>query len=392
MLTGPSASSISAANGSIPNAAGHAFFRLFTPATVERLLPTTSLLDLPADTVIFHEGDQATCVYLVQTGYVRIVKTAASGASQELIRVGPNGFFGEYGVLDNSARSATAITETACRFICLPQAPLLQALNAMPSTQLFGLLHHILDNLRQTTDRYAEDLVHRTKMSLLGGLLNTILHDFRNPFSIINMTTGILRETHPDDAKLVQHCALIEEQISLMNNMAEDVLDYSRGLVRMERAPLAAGAVFARFKRLNQADLQSKQVVLDLRADDVWIMADANKIQRVLQNLANNAAEMFGPDGGRIAIHAAARGPQVEISVADNGPGIPEVVQQRLFKPFVTAGKAKGIGLGLAIVKSIVESHGGTVMAETSPQRGTTFRIELPRCNPDGTPWQEHGA
>ena len=338
---------------------------------------------------MFHEGDKANCVYLVLTGVVRIVKAAASSDPQVLSRVGPDGFFGEYGVLDSAARSATAIAETPCRFACLPQIPLVQVLNAMPSTQLFGLLHHILDNVRQTTNRYTDDLVRRTKMTALGGMLNTIVHDFRNPFSIISVTAGLLRETHSADATLVQYCTLIEEQIARMNDMAEDVLDFSRGLVHLERAPVATGTILAHFAQLNTSDLRRKNVVFEVHTSDAWLMADTNKILRVLQNLTNNAAEMFGSQGGHISIHATNRGACVEIAVKDNGPGIPKNVQQNLFEPFVTAGKAKGIGLGLPIVKSIVESHGGKVRVETAPDGGTTFRIELPRCNPDGTPWQE---
>ena len=97
---------------------------------------------------------------------------------------------------------------------------------------------------------------------------------------------------------------------------------------------------------------------------------------------------MLSKDSGQIHLRVAAEGDQVVISVSDNGPGIPENVRTRLFEPFATAGKARGIGLGLAIVKSIVASHDGVIQVETATGKGTTFHLRFPRCQPDGSPWK----
>jgi signal transduction histidine kinase len=81
---------------------------------------------------------------------------------------------------------------------------------------------------------------------------------------------------------------------------------------------------------------------------------------------------------GTVEIRAHALGSMVQLEVADNGPGIPLAIRDRVFEPFVTAGKQGGTGLGLSIVKQIVERHGGRVTFQTQSGVGTRFILELP--------------
>jgi signal transduction histidine kinase len=136
--------------------------------------------------------------------------------------------------------------------------------------------------------------------------------------------------------------------------------------------------VLHRFELLNREYLEHSNVQLDVESTDVVLDLDINKILRVLQNLVNNATEMFAGKRGRISIIAATKGDVVEISVRDNGPGIPDVIRSRLFEPFQTHGKEKGLGLGLVITKTLVEAHGGTVSVETMTGKGTTFFLRFP--------------
>jgi signal transduction histidine kinase len=99
-------------------------------------------------------------------------------------------------------------------------------------------------------------------------------------------------------------------------------------------------------------------------------------MQSVFWNLIVNAMEAM-PGGGAIHIAASAVSNRVQITVEDNGPGLPATIRDRLFEPFVTAGKAGGVGLGLAISRETVRCHGGDLWSE--PARGARFVMWLPR-------------
>jgi signal transduction histidine kinase len=365
----------------------HLFFTLFPPEAVRILVPAATITACKAEALIFREGDASDSLYLVLDGSVRILKTMPSDPPHLLTRVEANGFFGEYGVLDGSVRSASAVAAVDSTLARIPREPLLRALNTMPGAHVIGLLHYILNGIRASNERYVQELVKRMRMSMLGESLNTIIHDFRNPLAVINMAAGMMRLQLRDPATIAETCVTIEEQVTRMNCMAEDVLDFSRGVVRLERVPTQASAIVERFDRLNRDYLRQAGVAFQAETLNAWFLADTQKLLRVLQNLVNNAAEMLPDGNGRISVRVTAEDDTVIISVSDNGPGIPEAVRARLFEPFATAGKARGIGLGLAIVKAVVTSHQGVIQVETATGKGTTFHLRFPRCQPDGSPY-----
>ena len=364
----------------------HLFFSLLPAETIPGLIQETTVFPCQADTLIFREGDASDSLYLVLEGSVRIVKNMPADPPFTLSRVEGNGFFVEYGVIDGSVRSASAVAAVDSTLARLPREPLLRALDAMHGTQVFGLLHHIIGSIRAANDRYVQEMVQRTRMSAVGGSLNTIIHDFRNPLTVIKLSANLMnRQIH--EPVVANCCAMIDEQVTRMNDMAEDILDFARGVVRLERTPVSGGAITARFERLNRDYLDRTGIAFRSESADVWLMADQQKMLRVIQNLVNNAVEMLPKGNGRIDLRVAADGAAVVISVSDNGPGIPEALRTRLFEPFATAGKANGIGLGLAIVKSIVTSHEGVIQVETAMGKGTTFHLRFPRCQADGSAW-----
>ena len=105
----------------------------------------------------------------------------------------------------------------------------------------------------------------------------------------------------------------------------------------------------------------------------------SNQLEMALINLVVNAVHAMGEKGGTLSVATRRRGDDVEISVTDEGPGIPEKVRTSLFEPFVTTKpEGKGTGLGLSTVLMVVERHNGHVDFDTDEGRGTTFRITLP--------------
>ena len=117
-------------------------------------------------------------------------------------------------------------------------------------------------------------------------------------------------------------------------------------------------------------------------ATDGWF--DSRKLERVFQNLLVNACEAVTAEEGDIRIDIHANKSTIEVRVADNGHGIPELVRERLFEPFVSQGKENGTGLGLTVVQKIVQDHGGDVRVENTSSEGTVFLIVPPGTR--GTP------
>jgi signal transduction histidine kinase len=120
-------------------------------------------------------------------------------------------------------------------------------------------------------------------------------------------------------------------------------------------------------------------VVLDAQADYTSVWADPDKVQQVLVNLLENACKYASPRG--IGVQLRNIGGAVEVSVSDHGQGIPEADLPLLFQQFFksTEGRPSGTGLGLWISRGLIEAHGGTMTAESSPGVGSTFRFTLPQ-------------
>jgi signal transduction histidine kinase len=111
---------------------------------------------------------------------------------------------------------------------------------------------------------------------------------------------------------------------------------------------------------------------------------DSDRLERVLANLVLNACEAVSPDSGQIVITTTGDRACLQMAVWDNGPGIPPAIQDSVFEPFVSYGKAEGSGLGLAIAKKIVEDHGGEIYLDGKNRTGTLFNITIPFAIPDG--------
>jgi signal transduction histidine kinase len=150
-----------------------------------------------------------------------------------------------------------------------------------------------------------------------------------------------------------------------------------------EMAPLAINDVVERSLELCQYQIQSGRVSLvkHLEADLPRVLGVSNQLEMALINLVVNAVHAMAQRGGTLTVATRRQGDEVEISVCDEGTGIPEKIRATLFEPFVTTkAEGEGTGLGLNIVSSIVSAHGGEVELESEVGRGTTFRVTLPQA------------
>jgi len=356
----------------------HRFFRYFPIVHARRLAKAAQRETYPSQTVIFEEDDASDVIYLVLSGRVELVKHSSGDHYHSLAFANGDDFFGELGALDGSGRSARAITRTEVKAALLPRRAVLEELSQCPWETTMGLFRHVIADLRETNARYVQELIRKEKITLIGEMANSILHDFRSPVTAIQLALGAISK-HGDDSITRSACDTIERQLRRMSVMVEEVLLYARGEARLDRRPVHLSELFANLVAFNTDLLRNSGVRVKTVAGDQKVVLDHDRMIRVLQNLLSNAVEAMPPGRqGVIVLSGNAHKGFCEITVKDNGAGIPKIISSTLFQPFTTYGKKGGTGLGLAIAQGIVAAHGGSISFETRRNRGTTFRIKLP--------------
>jgi signal transduction histidine kinase len=359
--------------------AAHPFFKQTDPAQLAAILAVSTTEDPALDALIFDEGAVADALYLVLRGRVVFHKRMRPGEWLTVNYSEAGDHFGEIGMLTGEPRSLRAVAGRDVRLLRIPGEALVTILRQV-SGPVERLMQSVIQHLHKTTRHYVEDQLQQEKMAVVGNMMNTIIHDFKNPFCLISLSAQMLRQRH-GDADSQRLCLNIERQIDRMVAMAAELYEYSRGEHTLKESDLELRALIEEFKSLNFPFFENPkvQVTIDM-PHALPLRAEKAKLFRVFQNLIGNAIEAFGDKPGRLRIsaHSHDDGKQVLIEVKDNAGGIPEEIRSRFFEPFVTFGKREGTGLGTAIVKSIVEAHGGTIRFETATGVGTTFFITLP--------------
>ncbi len=172
----------------------------------------------------------------------------------------------------------------------------------------------------------------------------------------------------------------------LQAQLVSDILDVSRmrnGTLRIEPQPVRLATIVDDAVEIVRPQMSVKNLVLSMSIpDDVVVCGDAQRLQQVFLNLLANAAK-FTPNDGRISLTASHGDRDVEIVVADSGPGIDPAFLPHVFEPFRQADQGTtreygGLGLGLAITRELVRLHGGTISASNQERGGAMFTVRLP--------------
>jgi signal transduction histidine kinase len=215
-------------------------------------------------------------------------------------------------------------------------------------------------------------------------LARRLAHELKNPLFPLQVTVENLvraRQKSPEifDEVFQEGTATLLAEITNLKNIIGRFSEFSR-MPQPQRRPTQVNDVVHSALRVFSAQLQKHNQIsvrTELAEALPEISADPELLQRALQNLVLNAIDAM-PQGGMLTIGTKAVGDHVEILVSDTGTGLTEEECSRLFTPYYTT-KQHGTGLGLAIVQSVVSDHGGKISVESTKERGTTFRIELPR-------------
>lgn len=240
-----------------------------------------------------------------------------------------------------------------------------------------GRLARTFNNMCASIRQAREELIRQERISTIGRLSASIVHDLRNPLAAIYGGSEMLvdRELPPGHVKRL--AANIYQASRRIQEMLQDLLDVSRGKNRpMEMCRLREAASAACDALGSLAEAQHVSLILSI-SPDIELPLDPGRLERAFVNLISNALEAM-PGGGEVRLSATLQDTSVVVQVTDNGPGISPEILSRLFEPFVSAGKRNGLGLGLALSRQTVLDHGGDIWVESRPGEGATFCFRLP--------------
>jgi len=220
-----------------------------------------------------------------------------------------------------------------------------------------------------------EAQAQRMKLASLGLLTANLAHEIRNPLSAIRHAAGLLKEDaeEANSATAVKLSGIIDSNAERLNWLVEDVLSLSRrDRMTREALPLAH-YLNALVEQFAQREGMTLDLVLVQVVGDPAICFDVAHLEQIFWNLFRNALRYCLKRPGSIRIRAVARAAWVDVDVANDGPGIPEALQSRLFEPFYTTDKA-GTGLGLYIARELAEANGASLHYVDIPD-GAMFRL-----------------
>jgi len=239
------------------------------------------------------------------------------------------------------------------------------------------------EHLRNQAQQLEQQLLASGRLVAVGELTASMAHEFNNPLGIIlGFAQGLLDSMDPADPNC-RHVRIIAEEARRCEKLVHELLEFGRPknadfiLIDVEQ-------IIQKTMSLVQPHAAKNKVETAIRIADrlPQMYADPQQLQQILLNLSLNAVDAM-PNGGTLTIGAAAaRGEAVTITVADTGIGIDADVLPRIFQPFFTSKKRRGLGLGLPICDRIVKCHGGKIEVESRPGEGTTFTIQLPLIPP----------
>jgi signal transduction histidine kinase len=222
-----------------------------------------------------------------------------------------------------------------------------------------------------------DELIRQERISTIGRLASSIVHDLRNPLAAIYGGAEMLVDSDlppPQNRRLAQNIYRASRRIQ---ELLQDLANVARGKKGAKELCNLRDVICAAVEDSRQsAELQNVRIRIDV-APDLELPLERARVERVFLNLIGNALEMM-PGGGEVRIESRREPGSIVVMVEDTGPGISPEIRSQLFQPFVTAGKKNGLGLGLALSRQTLVDHGGEMWIDPAGGRGARFGLRLP--------------
>jgi signal transduction histidine kinase len=391
--------SISEEQGWFPFLRRASLFKDLTDEEIRLVASSCAEEERDSGDVIFVEGSTADRFYIVMEGRIEVWKNYYDPKPDLLAVHGPGRFFGEMALIDELPRSATVVAKERTRLLYLYRDDFRRLIRERSSIAL-SVMTGISYMVRNSNESYVDDLRRRNaelerayaqlksahserlrseRLSTLGKFSSLILHDIRNPLSILKGQLQLMQMRMGEPDKLERHVAASLIEVTRLERLASEFLDYSRGEVRLDMAVTRPSELFARVEEAIGERLTSAGITIekDLRYDEPVIL-DAERVSRAMFNVADNALKAMSRSGGVLAFKSFRDGDKLILETSDTGEGMGPEALAHVFEPFYSASSKGGTGLGMLIVKNIVEAHGGTVRLGSKPGVGTRVLLSFP--------------
>jgi PAS domain S-box-containing protein len=246
-----------------------------------------------------------------------------------------------------------------------------------------GFFHDLREqiHIQKKLEKTQHQLIQSEKMAALGKLSAGVAHQLNNPLGGITLYTKLILEDYDLEDNAKEDLYRILKDAQRCRDTVKELLEFARQ-TRQFMKPQNINMAIDRTLYLIRNQTLFYNIAIQKKMEPFLplVMADAQQLGHVFMNLIINAAQAMDGNGTiTVATRVSAAKDRAIVEIADTGPGIPEENLEHIFEPFFTTKEeGKGTGLGLSVVYGIIENHGGTISARSSPGRGSTFTIELP--------------
>jgi signal transduction histidine kinase len=230
--------------------------------------------------------------------------------------------------------------------------------------------------------RRSLEMADLRRVTEVSQLMVGLAHEIRNPLNALRLNLHMAERVHRQEAWLPEEelSAVLREstrEVERIRDLMHEMLGYTRSEPIQDEDFDLISEVLETLSLLKQV-MEDDQITLTTQfpACSAPVRMNRARLRQVLLNLLNNAREATGP-GGRVHVQMTAARGAFELTIEDDGPGVPADVRQRIFEPFFST-KEQGMGLGLALVRRFVEEGGGDVHCESDGRSGSRFHVRLP--------------
>jgi signal transduction histidine kinase len=361
-------------------------------------------------TVLFREGELGEALYVIESGRVAILKEEKDATFTLLAYRGAGDIVGEMGVLGHRPRAASVVTTGPTELIRITEEAFRELVLEHPALDM-AILDVLSDRLRSADlartamaqesialARKVETLTSEAERLMVASqvekdTVDLIVHDLRAPLGVIKtslllLETTIREKERPEEEHLVDIALRNTDRLLSMVESMLEAAQQERTRIPLVREPTDLAALIETAVETARLTAIQNDIQLEFEPPSehavVWL--DANKIQRVLLNLLDNAMT-YTPDGGLVRVSMSATEGETTVRVTDTGPGVPQEHRERIFKRFGQVpnaqGRKRGFGLGLYFCRQVVEAHGGRIWMEPGPEgTGSCFSFTLPVAEP----------
>jgi signal transduction histidine kinase len=258
--------------------------------------------------------------------------------------------------------------------VALGQGNLEYEMRLLPSNDELGTLAQSFEKMRTALKQSQEAL----RSSTVGQIATSLIRDFRTPMRQIVSSVNQIEKGSPTNEQKAQLCESARASVESMNKMAQDLLDFTTGDLKLNKMPCNVSSVMNYVADALKSDLLRDSIRLDVQNGYQGVAPlDYERVSRALINIIGYSSN-YVPPQGIIRLSTTSQGNSLIIKIADNGSAIPPQYKDRIFEPFVKIVQEKGVGLSLALAKRIIDMQGGSIEVESVEGKGNTFVLVLP--------------